>query len=81
MLVYAPAVRYHRIRRGSLRVSENRHRASEQDNGNPPEDADPGQWALDQYRAWRQRIYGSPQTSETKQLGKLLDLRGEESSA
>lgn len=44
----------------------------------PPEGVDPGQWALDQYRAWRKIHMGSRETPPVASMEDLLAAMREE---
>jgi hypothetical protein len=44
----------------------------------PPEGVDPGQWALDQYRAWRSVHMGSRRTPPSSSMEELMASMREE---
>lgn len=46
----------------------------------PPEGVDPGQWALDQYRAWRAVHMGDGRTPPVGSMEELLAKMREEPS-
>ena len=48
------------------------------DTEDPPEDVDLGQWALDQYRAWRIVTFGDGGTPPVGSLDELLARMREE---
>lgn len=47
----------------------------------PPEGVDPGQWALDQYRAWRIVTFGDGRTPPVGSMDELLARMREEPPA
>lgn len=46
----------------------------------PPEGVDPGQWALDQYRAWRKIYMGNGEVPQVSSMEDLLAGMREEPS-
>lgn len=44
----------------------------------PPEDVDPGQWALDQYRAWRAATFGDGSVPRVSSMDELMARMREE---
>lgn len=44
----------------------------------PPEGVDPGQWALDQYRAWRRIYMDDSDISSVSSLEEILMIMREE---
>lgn len=62
-------------------MSDHRHRVSDKADSSSPEDIDPGERALDEYRRWRLRIYGSKQIPKIQQMDNLLAMMREEPPA
>lgn len=48
------------------------------DTEDPPDGVDPGQWALDQYRAWRVVTFGDGRTPPVSSMDELMARMREE---